>query len=289
MIVAAAMTMGLFALSVPSEADVTAVQGSAYAYQTNVSLFGGPSVIRGFNQITCTAPNVPPNCGPTTAESPSVTLPPTGSGTPITAEKPEGATAQYGPAKIFSGQYPANDTNAPSPPSGPLSVSTQGTTGPGGSVTSTAMVSQGQQPSPGLPTQPRGVGPGPVIADAVTATCTATEVNSATGEKSITGSTSVVNGILETKYDAMTQLPIQTEAIPANPAPNTTSGGTIDHVGDSYSVTYNEQITNPNGSLTVNGIHMRLLGPTAVGDLIIGSVTCGITTVGVPTSTTAGP
>ncbi len=270
---------GLVAISNPSQADVVSVTGSACAYYTDVSLFGGPSVRRGCGQTDLTAP---------AGFAPSVTLPAGGSAAaPITASDPDGAVAQYGPAKIFSGQYPANDVNAPSPPSGPLNVSTVGTLGPNGFVTSNASVDPGLQPSPGLPTQPRGVGPGPVIADAVSSTCTARETNPATGAKTLTGSTTITNGRLETKYDPVTQLPTMTESVPTNPSPNYTRTGTLDHVGDSYQVIYNEQILSQDGNtLTVNAIHMRLLGPTAIGDMVIGQVVCGITTVAVTTTST---
>jgi hypothetical protein len=150
----------------------------------------------------------------------------------------DGATAQYGPAKLFSGQYPnaANDPtqSATSPPSGPLSVSTVGTTGPSGSVTSTASVTQGTQGTAD-PNQPRGIGPGPIVADAVSSTCTAS------------------------------------------------------NVGDNFKVVYNEQIPGADGSITVNAVHMSLLGPTAVGDLIIAQSVCGRgATTGGATTTGAG-
>jgi hypothetical protein len=264
----------------PAVADVTAVQGSACGYFADVSLFGGPKNLRGCGQ---------PAGSPADNASPSVTLPATGSATPITGADADGATAQYGPAKIFSGQYPSNDLNATSPPSGPLNVSTQGTTGAGGSVTSTASVTQGAQPPPGLPAQPRGVGPGPVIADAVSSTCTATETNATTGAKSVSASTTITNGKLETKYDAATQLPTVVENVPVNPPVNYTRSGTIDHVGDSYTVIYNEQIATGAGGITVNAVHLKLLGPTAVGDLVIAQSVCAITTApGATTTTLAG-
>ncbi len=278
-VVVMAMTIGLFALSSPSGADVTAVRGSAYGYQTNVSLFGGPSAIRGFGQTTCTSPNVPAGCAPATAESPSVNLPSTGGN--VSQTDPNGATAQYGPAVIFGGRWP--DAAPSAPPSGPISVDCTGTTGPGGSVTCNSAVTLYNPPNA---LAPGGIGPGPVVADEARSTCSAVETDPSTGAKSVTGSATFVNGVLETRYDPQTQLPVETEPIPANPPPNYTRSGTIDHVGDSYSVVFNEQIINPDGSLTVNAVHMRLLGPTAVGDLIIGSVTCGITTVGVPTTQT---
>ena len=258
----------------PASADVTAVSGSACAYYTDVSLFGGARMRRGCGQTE----NVP------AGNSPSVTLPSTGSATPITAEDPDGATAQYGPAKIFSGQYPnaANDPQADdtSPPSGPLRVSTRGTTGPSGSVMSFAAVDPGTQGTAD-PNQPRGVGPGPIIADAVSSSCNASE-------SGVSAMTTITGGKLETKYDATSQLPTAVEDVPANPPANYTRTGTIDHVGDSYRVVYNEQIPGDR-SITVNAVHLYLLGPTAVGDLIIGQSQCGVTVVaGTTTTTQAG-
>ena len=246
----------------PAPAAVTAVSGSACGYFTSVGLFGGPLGVRG-----CGQPGVTPGSA---SYSPSVTLPGSGSATAITGSDPDGAIAEYGPAKLFSGQYPnaLNDPTggATSPPSGPQSVSTQGTVG--GSVTSSASISQGTQGTVD-PTQPRGIGPGPVIADAISSTCTASE-------SGVTGSTTVTNGVLETKYDPDTQIPIATEAVPTNPPPNYTRSGTIDHVGDRFVVVYNEQVIGPD-SITVNAVHMYLLGDTARGEMVIGQSRCAIT------------
>src|SRR5918997_4483913 len=87
---------------VPASADVESVKGSAYGYFGSISLFGGPANTRG--------------------PAPVVTLPPEGSAVPLTASAATGSVV-YGPATFFS--------------SGPITVTTQGTTGPGGSVTST--------------------------------------------------------------------------------------------------------------------------------------------------------
>ena len=242
----------------PATADVTAVTGSACGYFSSVSLFGGPATLRGCGQ---------PADAPATNASPSVTLPATGSATPITATDSDGATAEYGPAKIFSGKYPP-DPNAPAPPSGPITVSTQGTLGANGSVTSSVSI-----------TLPRGVGPGPVVADGVSSTCTASESGRS-------ASTTITNGMLETKYDPTTQQATVTEPIPTNPEPGYTRSGTLDQVGDSYSVIFNEQIVGSDGSITVNAVHLKLLGPTAVGDLVIGQSVCGVTATPSTTSTT---
>ncbi|HJV09647.1 MAG TPA: hypothetical protein VJ653_08190, partial [Acidimicrobiales bacterium] len=223
------------------------VSGGACGYFTSVGLFGGPAMLRGCGQ---------PSGAPATGAAPSVTLPAGGSATAVTGSDPDGATAEYGPAKIFSGMYPSDDPNAVAPPSGPISVSTQGV--PGGTVTSSAEVGT-----------PRGVGPGPVIANAVRSTCTA----SASG---VSGTTTITGGKLETKYDAGTQLATVIEDVPASPSVNFTRTGTLDHIGDSYRVVYNEQIREGD-SITVNAIHMFLLGPTAVGDMVVGQSRCGLT------------
>jgi hypothetical protein len=246
---------------------VQAVAGGACAYLTDVSLFGGPQDRRGCGQTVAN----------TASSSPSVTLPPTGSG-PIDAAKPEGAIALYGPAAIFSGIWPDDATAAPA--SGPLSVRTAGATGPGGSVTSSAHATLREVPRPvrcnGDPagttncSAPGGIGPGPLIANEAHSTCTANEAG-------LSGTATFVNGILETKYDSSSQVAILTENVPANPPPNYTRDGTLDHVGDSFRVVFNEQILGPD-SITVNAAHMYLLGPTAVGDMVIGQSRCAVVT-----------
>jgi len=65
--------------------------------------------------------------------------------------------------------------------------------------------------------------------------------------------------------------------LPTNPAPNTTYNGVVNSKGDSFRYVFNERITNPDGSLTVNAAHQYLLGPTALGDAIIGQAQCGAT------------
>ena len=242
-----ALGAGMFAFAGSSSADVSAVRGGAFGYFTSVSLFGGPASPRG--------------------PAPTVTLPGGGSAVPITATAPS-ASAAYGPAVLFQ--------------SGALTVTTQGTTGPTGSVVSSANIV--------------GVadGPGPFLYQNVSSTCSATEAGTS-------GSTTIVGGVLETKYDAVTQEPTVTEVIPVNPAVNYTRTGTIDHVGDSYRIVFNEQTVAADGTLTVNAAHMYLLGPTAVGEVIIGQSVCGVTvtnpttttaattTTSAPTTTTSGP
>ncbi len=175
----------------------------------------------------------------TRGPAPTVTLPAQGSATPITATAAT-ATAQFGPAIIFE--------------SGKLDVSTQGTTSPR-SVTSSATV---QNP-----------GPPPFSATSAASTCTA----DASGVK---GSATIVGGTVVTKTDGDSN-PVTTANVPANPTPNFEIKGTLDVVGDSFRWVFNEQIVGSDGSITVNAAHEYLLGPVAVGELIIGQSRCATT------------
>ncbi|HET9444169.1 MAG TPA: cadherin-like domain-containing protein, partial [Acidimicrobiales bacterium] len=246
---------------------VTAVTAQSFNYYSNVSLFGGPYVTRGYGQD-------PDIAGAAASASPSASCSTDGATTNVDAD---GARAAYGPSVIFGGIWP--EGNSLAPPSGPLTSGVNCQTGAGGSATaSTDVVMMPPGSTWTTPTNPAriephpgGVGPSPFYAEEVHTVC------SAASDGTMTGTTNIVGGVLETKYDPTTQEPIVTEAVPANPAPNYTKQGTIDHVGDSYEIVFNEQIMNPDGSLTVNGAHMTLLGPTAFGDLVIGSATCDVT------------
>jgi hypothetical protein len=147
----------------------------------------------------------------------------------------------YGPAIIFGGK-PLQDANAPLPPCGPITVSTKGKT----SVTSTASV--------------KDVGPGPFTADAVRSTCTA----SASGPK---GSTTITKGRVVTATDADGN-PTKVESVPSRPPANFTLKGQIP-TGDKFRAVFNEQKVKKDGSITVNAVHLYLLGPTAKGDVVI--------------------
>ncbi|MEC3980067.1 choice-of-anchor P family protein [Amycolatopsis sp. H20-H5] len=99
-------------------------------------------------------------------------------------------------------------------------------------------------------------------ASAITATCDATQA----GEQ---GSTTIGTLNLGTLGNG---------SVGANIAPNTTIAL---HVGTITIATLvlNEQIHNPDGSLTVNGLHLTLLtgglGAIGSGDVILSSATCG--------------
>jgi hypothetical protein len=104
---------------------------------------------------------------------------------------------------------------------------------------------------------------GPVSAKLIEAKCTATQ----SGE---TGSTTLTAATLGSLG-----------ALAANPAANTKiSIGLPAPIGNIATLTLNEQINNPDGSLTVNAFHLHLLGGPGVGqlgsgDVIISSATCG--------------
>ena len=201
----------------PSEAVVLEVSGSATAYLSDVSLFGGPSTHRGPAGTPGCDPTQPapgPSSTQTEGCSPTVTLPPGGSATPLTATDTDGARGIYGPAVLFGGQWP--DPEPVGPPSGPMTVSTEGTTGSTGSVSSSADIALAPPGStwriPGsttVGTWPGGVGPGPIVADGVRSTCRAA---------GSVGSTTMTNAIVVTSTDSE-GYPATTEQ-PTNPPPN---------------------------------------------------------------------
>jgi len=203
---------------VPKLAD-----NGAFGYFASVSLFGGP----------------PNKSGPV----PSVTLPADGARTPITAVTPTGK-AQFGPAVLVE--------------SGEQRLSTQGTLGPGGMVTSTASVT-------GTPD-----GPTPLLFEKVTSTCTAKG-------SELSGSTTLAGRLATSLYvapDPKEGEPKELVPFPPNPAPNTERTGEVNNIGDRFRVVYNEQIRD-GGVLTVNAVHLYLLGPVAVGDLVLAQSRCG--------------
>jgi hypothetical protein len=92
----------------------------------------------------------------------------------------------------------------------------------------------------------------------------------------VTGWTTISNGFLGLATDQYGD-PVSREPMPASPRPNDgPHRGVLTNVGDSFEVFYNEQDTSVPGSITVSAIHMRLLGPIAVGDLYIGQTRCAV-------------
>lgn len=68
--------------------------------------------------------------------------------------------------------------------------------------------------------------------------------------------------------------------IAVNPPPNTQIPVSLPLIGNIATLTFNEQIQNADGSLTVNGLHIHLLGSGLLGtigsgDVVLSSNTCG--------------
>lgn len=229
----------------PAGAQVSAVKGSAFGFEAQISLFGGAQ----------------PHDGPT----PTVTLPSGGSATPVTGAAPSGLIG-HGPATFFTSDQ--------------LDVSTQGTP-VGGSVTTSSNVKNVNRST----TQPAKTGSEAFSADNVRSTCTA----SGSG---VSASTTFVNAVLQTDTGDTTNgtggvHPLVNMPIANSPAPNTGPIAGHIHVNgaqDNFRVVLNEQITNPDGSITVNAVHQFFDGPTAKGDLIIGQSVCGVTATGATTT-----
>ena len=227
----------------PAAADVTVVSGGGFGHYTTVSLFGGPSVAVG--------------------PLPDIRLPAAGAEQPMTAFEASGS-AVYGPAHIFGGVWPVDVDLAP--PSGPTTATTKGTLGARGSVTSTVDI---VLRTPRDPKSPGGFGPlPPTQGDELHSSCTATETGA-------TGSVRFVNAVMSHSTTPAGE-PLEEEKIPDNPPPNFTRTGVLTNVGDRYRIVYNEQFLDPDGSITVNAVHMYLLGDIAVGESIIGQVRCSV-------------
>ena len=214
----------VFALGMATAAyaDVTSVTGSAFGEQVRVTTALGLSV----------------NSGPL----PTVTLPAGGSATPVTS-----SAASANAAGVLT--------------AGVLNVSTQGTLGAGGSVQSSAQV-----------TNPRiGTAITPVVqADAVGSTCTANEAGA-------TGTTTIAN------------LRILGAAVTVPTAPNSS----LDVLGVG-TLFVNEQVVTgaaPSQSITVNALRLQITaGALGTGSVILAQSVCGVvgTTVVVPTGAVGG-
>ena len=137
---------------------VSDVGGGAYGYLTDVGLFGGPRSTKG--------------------PAPTVSLPPVGGD--VSASDPDGATASYGPARIFENH-------------GPLDVHTQGSPGPSGFATSSADVFNVEDNDPFHAGSPDGQ---------VSSTCRA-------DQSGLSGSTHIVNGYIVVHTDPTTGDPAE--------------------------------------------------------------------------------
>ena len=196
--------------------------------------------------------------------APTVTLPSGGASPADTASEPQ-TEARYGPAIIFS--------------SGQATVTTEGSLGAEGFASSSTDLRNVNRSTQEV-----------FSAERLQSTCRATE-SGASGSTTVTGGTLIIreNNIDDDNDDTKI-------TIPTNPAPNTEHRGTIETVGDNYRAVFNEQISQA-GGVTVNAYHLYLLGPTAVGEVIVGQSVCSInatagggspTTVGSTETTVAG-
>ncbi|MGH9126655.1 MAG: hypothetical protein ACRDZ8_18295 [Acidimicrobiales bacterium] len=236
-VVALAMVVGgLFVSSGQASAQVNSDIGGAYGVYAHISLFG----------------SLQPPYGP----DPSVTLPSNGSSGITTTVASEDVT--YGPATFFD--------------SGTLTVTTKGTVGAFGSVKSSTSIASETQPSGSCPgTETSCVYAGPFTADSAASHCTA----SATGNS---GGTTLSNGQVVTATDTNGN-PTTTVSIPNSPTANYSVSGYLYASStdkETFTWTFNQKTTNPDGSITVYAAHQHLIGPTAVGDLYIGESNCGV-------------
>lgn len=245
----ASLAGGTLAGSVAPAQAATANVGYACAYYVNVSMFGTPQGRQGCAPQTSTEATA-------NTLSPSVTLP--SSGAAQSATDNDGAKSVYGPAIFFSSPYDAADnlTN-----SGQLTTSTSG-----GTVVSSMAQAKAVGPSPFWTKTPTSWQTAPDVGY-VKATCTA----SATGSG---WTVTIHNGVVDTSTDSQ-GYPTSQSLVPENPGPGYRVPFTINNVGDSGIIVFNEYVANGDGSFTVNAAHMYMQGPSAVGDMIIGQVTCG--------------
>ncbi len=206
--------------------------GGAYGYLADVGLFGGPLERRGVGQTT------PP--GDAASASPSVELPAAGLVTGLVATDADGALARYGPAVILCGKPPKGTSG--NSPTGPIVVSTKGVA----TVTSSASV--------------KNIDAGPFTAGSVRSTASA-------AKSGVKASTAIAKGVVVTATDAAGN-PKTSKVVPAKPAVNLRITGK-NAIGDKFKVVFNEQKRAKDGTITVVAAHLYLLGPTAVGDLVI--------------------
>jgi hypothetical protein len=167
-----------------------------------------------------------------------VTLPEGGSAAALAAADDDGVIAVYGPAVILGGRYPGTNTG----PTGPVVVSTKGKT----SVTSSASV--------------KSIDAGVFTATSVRSTCTASK-------SGVKGSATVTNCVVVTASDADGN-PKTTRTVPSKPPANLKISGK-NSIGDKFRLVFNEQKKAKDGTLTVVAVHLYLLGPLAIGEVVI--------------------
>ncbi|HUR17794.1 MAG TPA: hypothetical protein VMZ51_02510 [Acidimicrobiales bacterium] len=257
-LVGAAVMAGGFSPASANHRTVGAVRGSAFGYWSDdISIFGGVQV----------------DTGPT----PSVSLATNASNSPQSGQATTGLVS-YPPATLFT--------------SDGISLTTTGSTGTTGTVTTSSDIQNvnyaSTQPTttgseifgyPPPETDPRYLNFNPTnlhtrVAGSVTA-----------NESGVTGSVTITNGMIRTHAQSSTDcaslsspcgrgsdsIPPGPEAhthsvtnpegvvtIPTNPTPNYKVAGHV-HLGntstDYFVLVFNEQILNPDGSMTINPVH----------------------------------
>lgn len=239
-------------------------------WATGISLFGGAQA----------------DNGPT----PTVTLAADGSNSPQDGSAAQG-TVKYGPANIFT--------------SDGITVHTEGSKASGGTVKSTSELKNLNKAT----TQPDATGSEILTADSVTGSVTATP-------SGVTATVSITNGSFEAHSNAANcssptascgghthdgANPTGATPVPANPPANYKVQGHV-HLNDTstdyFVIVFNEQITNSDGTMTLNPVHeifgAKLDGSGNVvadppysqggsilhGDLYLGQVVAGVNSTG---------
>ncbi|SDD72129.1 choice-of-anchor P family protein [Actinokineospora iranica] len=88
---------------------------------------------------------------------------------------------------------------------------------------------------------------------------------------------------------SLTHVALPGVSVAANPEPNTTLAAPPGPIPASLvSVVFNEQIHNDDGSLTINGVHLRLTPELGSGDIILGRATCGLPCPPIPLASGLG-
>ena len=256
---------GLFGVHV-APAHATVSQSYACAYRANVNIFN-----TGYKTQGC-APQTDPAA---TANSlaPSVTLP--ASGGYLTASDPDGAKAIFsGVATMFSSPYDPNDNLHNS---GKLDVVAAG--GAGGVQVIARAETVG--PSPFWTRSPSSAAPWALPASNAaqypydgTTGYVESKCQASSGGQEL-GTVTIKNAFVDTATGS-NGYPTRTVAVP-NPTPvNYRVDYTLDNVGDRGYIIFNEQIPNPDGTLTVTGAHMYMQGSNAYGDIAIAKTVCGL-------------
>jgi hypothetical protein len=250
-VAAGTISAGFLALSA-SPAFATTTYGNSCTLYSNVGLFGGAAATLGCGTQTS-------SYATSNSAAPSTTW----TGTATNVVDSDGAKLTYGPADMVSSPWLTGDTTSNT---GVLTAQSSGTS-------SVAMVSKvvGIGPSPLYTSTPVSVDNPSTPSGYIQGSC------SASGPSTYSGQTTVSKGYVDTALDS-NGYPTATTAV-TNPATNTSISYTIDNlvtggVKEHGHIVFNQRVVNADGSYTVNGAHMYLEGPIALGDVFYAQVTC---------------